>query len=62
MQRGSDKHNPRQDDALEEEVEGLLQGNHPTRSQEDLDAEPPADDDPDTEIRPTPPRSDETPE
>ena len=46
MERGSDKHSPRQDDALEKEIGGFLQGNHPTRSDEALDAEPPADDDP----------------
>ncbi|GAB2671120.1 hypothetical protein GCM10027271_34440 [Saccharopolyspora gloriosae] len=46
MQRGSDKHGPAQDDALEADVRGMLQGNHPTRAQEELDAEPPADDDP----------------
>ncbi len=46
MERGSDKHGPKQDDALEKEVEGFLQGDHPTRSDEALDAEPPADDDP----------------
>ncbi|RCW46035.1 hypothetical protein DFQ14_102337 [Halopolyspora algeriensis] len=61
MQRGSDKHNPRQDDALEEDVEGLLQGNHPTRSDESLDAEPPADDDPETRMRPEPPPPQERP-
>lgn len=46
MERGSDKHGPMKDDALEEEVHGLIQGNHPTRAEEALDSEPPADDDP----------------
>jgi hypothetical protein len=46
VERGSDKHGPKQDDALEKELEGLLRGNHPTRAEEALDAEPPADDDP----------------
>lgn len=46
MQRGSDKHGPAQDDAMESDVRGLIQGNHPTRAREELDAEPPADDDP----------------
>ncbi|GAA4833001.1 hypothetical protein [Saccharopolyspora rosea] len=57
MGRGSDKHGPRQDDALEKELEGRLRGNHPTRADEALDAEPPADDDPDAERpqRPPPP-------
>lgn len=45
--RGSDKHGPMQDDALEKEMMGHLQGNHPTRAEEELDSEPPADDDPD---------------
>lgn len=48
--RGSDKHGPMRDDELEKEIRGLLQGGHPTRADEALDAEPPADDDPD--IRP----------
>ncbi|MER7010191.1 hypothetical protein ABT324_02010 [Saccharopolyspora sp. NPDC000359] len=54
MMRGSDKHGPAKDDALEKEMEGYLRGGHPTRADESLDAEPPADDDPDTDVRPTP--------
>lgn len=46
MERASDKHGPKMDDALEKEMEGLLQGGHPTRAEEALEAEPPADDDP----------------
>ena len=46
MDRGSDKHGAFRDDAMEQEVRGLLQGSHPTRVREDLDAEPPAEDDP----------------
>ncbi|CAM03426.1 hypothetical protein A8924_4550 [Saccharopolyspora erythraea NRRL 2338] len=46
MTRGSDKHSPMKDDELEKEMEGRLRGNHPTRADESLDAEPPADDDP----------------
>ncbi|MEU6132699.1 hypothetical protein ABZ805_26275 [Saccharopolyspora sp. NPDC047091] len=61
MQRGSDKHGPAQDDALEQDVRGLLQGNHPTRAQEELDAEPPADDDP-ALLRPEPPSAGDEPE
>lgn len=49
--RGSDKQGPMRDDARKKEIEGLLQGNHPTRADEALDAEPPADDDPDV-LRP----------
>ncbi|GAA2346451.1 hypothetical protein GCM10009854_24230 [Saccharopolyspora halophila] len=55
MTRGSDKHGPMQDDALEKEQEGRLRGNHPTRADESLDAEPPADDTPEVENRPLPP-------
>lgn len=54
MERGSDKHGPKQDDALEKDMGGFLQGDHPTRAEEDLDAEPPADDDP-AVLRPEPP-------
>ncbi|QGK69916.1 hypothetical protein GIY23_10640 [Allosaccharopolyspora coralli] len=61
MQRGSDKHGPRQDDDLEQEVRGLVQGNHPTRAEEALDAEPPADDDP-ALLRPEPPKSGDAPD
>lgn len=49
--RGSDKHGPMRDDERKKEIEGLLRGNHPTRADEALDAEPPADDDPDV-LRP----------
>ncbi len=61
MQRGSDKHGPGQDDALEKEVQGLLQGDHPTRAEEGLDAEPPADDDPES-LRPEPPEPGDEPD
>lgn len=61
MERGSDKHGPKQDDALEKEMEGFLQGGHPTRAEEALDAEPPADDDPSV-LRPEPPRPCDEPE
>lgn len=46
MQRDSDLHGPRQDDELEHELRGLLQGNKPSRAEEWHDPEPPADDDP----------------
>ena len=45
-QRGSDKHNPREDDELKHELEGTLRGTGPTRAEEWHDPEPPADDDP----------------
>lgn len=53
-ERRSDKQGPWKDDAREKEIRGLLQGGHPTRAEEALDAEPPADDDPD--VRPERPR------
>ncbi len=47
MERGSEKHSPRQDEALKEELEGTLRGDKPTRAETWRDPEPPADDDPD---------------
>jgi len=46
MERGSDKHGPIQDEELDKELHGRLQGGHPTRAEEEQDVEPPADDDP----------------
>jgi hypothetical protein len=46
MERGSDKHGPRQDDALAEELQGML-GRAGGHREEWRDPEPPADDDPD---------------
>jgi hypothetical protein len=46
VERGSEKHSPREDDALKAELQGTLQGNRPTRAEEWRDPEPPADDDP----------------
>ena len=46
MPRESDQHGPRQDDALKEEVRGMVRGTGPTRAEEWRDPEPPADDDP----------------
>lgn len=46
MERGSSKHGARQDDALAEEVEGMVRGTGPTHAEEWKDPEPPADDDP----------------
>ncbi|UPW06068.1 hypothetical protein M1C57_08655 [Rhodococcus pyridinivorans] len=50
MERGSDKHGPKKDDALAEETGGMIRANRPTRADEARDPEPPADDDPD--VRP----------
>lgn len=58
VERSSGKHGARKDDALEKEMEGFLQGSHPTRAEESLDAEPPADDDPEI-VRPLPPEQPE---
>ncbi len=53
MERGSDKHGPRRDDALAAELRGML-GDAGGHREEWLDPEPPADDDPDlTEDRPS---------
>jgi hypothetical protein len=45
MQRGSDKHSPRKDDALQAELSGQL-GEAGGHREEWRDPEPPADDDP----------------
>jgi hypothetical protein len=47
MERGSTKNSPREDDQLEKEMRGTLQGNRSSRAEEWRDPEPPADDDPD---------------
>jgi hypothetical protein len=47
MERGSTKNSPREDDQLEKELRGTLQGNRSSRAEEWRDPEPPADDDPD---------------
>ncbi|GAA1939865.1 hypothetical protein [Amycolatopsis minnesotensis] len=46
MRRESDLHSPRADDEMKAELQGMLKGNGPTRAEEGLDTEPPADDDP----------------
>lgn len=46
MERQSDKHSARDDDELKQNLEGRLRSGHPTRADESLDIEPPADDDP----------------
>jgi hypothetical protein len=52
MQRGSDKHGARRDDALARDVVGRLRATGPTHAEEWKDPEPPADDDPELTIRP----------
>ena len=49
MQRGSDKHGPRQDEAMGHEVEGMLRAGRSTRSEEWRDAEPSGEGDPDVD-------------
>ncbi|MFY9807697.1 MAG: hypothetical protein WCB57_01455 [Pseudonocardiaceae bacterium] len=51
MQRGSDKHSARKDDALAHDVEGMIRGTGPTHAEEWKDPEPPADDDPELNTR-----------
>ncbi|AUS77897.1 hypothetical protein C1701_05395 [Actinoalloteichus sp. AHMU CJ021] len=55
MQRGSDRHGPKRDEELKAETRSMMQANRPTRAEEALEAEPPADDDPDalTEVQRT---------
>jgi hypothetical protein len=50
--RGSDKHSPRQDDALAHEVEGIVQGGRSTHAQEWKDPEPSGEDQPDVDRAP----------
>ncbi|MGK8464541.1 hypothetical protein [Nocardia cyriacigeorgica] len=52
MERGSNKHGPKRDDELAHELQGTLKGNRSSRAEEWRDPEPPADDDPDLEVRP----------
>lgn len=52
MERGSDKHSPRLDEALEGEVRGLVQSGHETRSEQWRSAEPSGDDQPDVDLDP----------
>jgi hypothetical protein len=51
MHRGSDKHSARQDDALADDVEGMVRGTGPTHAEEWKDPEPPADDDNEADLR-----------
>lgn len=57
MERGSDKHGRRLDDALEHETAGLVSGGHQTRAEEWREAEPSGEDQPQVDLVPdaTPP-------
>ncbi|WP_410565050.1 hypothetical protein [Amycolatopsis sp. cmx-4-61] len=46
MQRGSDQHSPREDDAQEAELRGALQGNGPAHAEDRRDPELAAEDEP----------------
>ena len=52
MERGSDKHSPRMDDALHAETEGLVRGGHDTHAEEWKQAEPSGEDQPDVDLAP----------
>ena len=49
MERGSDKHGARMDDALSSEVRGITQAGHDPRAEEWRSAEPAGDDQPDVD-------------
>jgi hypothetical protein len=49
----STKHNPRVDEELEHEVQGMLKGERQTRSEEWREVEPSAEGDPDVDIDPS---------
>ncbi len=50
MQRGSDKHSARMDDALEAEVSGLVTSGHDTHAEEWKSAEPSGEDQPEVDL------------
>jgi hypothetical protein len=52
MERGSDKHGPRTDEALAKETEGLVRSGHSTHSEEWKDPEPAGEDQPDADLVP----------
>jgi hypothetical protein len=52
MQRGSDKHSPRVDDALEGEVRGMMTAGRETRGEDWNSAEPSGEDQPEVDLAP----------
>lgn len=52
MERGSDKHGARMDEAMAKEVEGTLTGRAQTRAEEFRQAEPSGEDQPEVDIAP----------
>jgi hypothetical protein len=52
QQRRSDKHGPRQDEALASEVEGMVRAGRSTRAEEWRDPEPSGEDQPEVDLAP----------
>jgi len=52
IERGSDKHGARADDALAGEVEGAMRAGHSTHAEEWKDPEPSGEDQPDVDLNP----------
>jgi hypothetical protein len=52
MERGSDKHGPRLDDAMAGEVEGAMRAERSTHAEEWRDPEPSGEDQPDVDLAP----------
>ena len=52
MERGSDKHSARMDDALEAEVRGMMTAGRETRGEDWNSAEPSGEDQPDVDLSP----------
>ena len=52
VERGSDKHGPRQDEQLKHETEGLVRSGHGTHAEEWKDPEPAGEDQPDADRAP----------
>jgi hypothetical protein len=52
MERGSDKHSARMDDAMEAEVRGMMTAGRETRGQDWNSAEPSGEDQPDVDLAP----------
>lgn len=50
MERGSDKHGPRLDEAMDKETRGLVTAGHDTHSEEWASAEPPGEDQPEVSL------------
>jgi len=52
MQRGSDTHGPRQDEAMQREVSDVLRSGHSSRAEEWREAEPSGEDEPEVDRAP----------